>query len=60
MKVQEIITETASVGASVAGSMAPISQSLGGPIRRANPPKPAKYSNSVNSLQKRKKHDARG
>jgi hypothetical protein len=60
MRASEFITETASIGASSAGSMATISQSLGGPIRRANPPKPAKYSNSVNSLQKRKKHDARG
>lgn len=60
MRAREFITETASVGASVAGSMAPISQSLGGPIRRAKPPKPAKYSNSVNSLPKRKNDNARG
>lgn len=60
MRASEFITETASVGATSAGSIAAISQSLGGPIRRTVMPKPAKYSNSVKSLQRRKKHDARG
>ena len=60
MRASEFITETASAGATSAGSVAAISQGLGGPIRRANPPKPAKYSNSVKSLQRRNKHDARG
>ena len=60
MRASEFITETASAGATSAGSMATISQSLGGPIRRAGLPKPAKYSNSVKSLQRRKKYDARG
>lgn len=47
MRASEFLKEEGSSGASVAGSMAPISQSLGSPIKRLQPIKPAKYRNSL-------------
>lgn len=60
MRAREFLPEDASAGATAAGSVAPVAQPIGGMITRPQMPKTAKYSNSVNSLQKRKKNHARG
>ena len=60
MRAREIIHEDGSAGATVAGSMAPISQSLGGTISRTVITKPAKYANSAPVAKTRKKKNARG
>jgi len=58
MRAREFVFEDS--GATVSGSIASVSQPLGGPISRMGIPNPAKYSNSVNPVTKRKKKDARG
>ena len=60
MRAQEFLPEDATAGATSAGSIAVLAQPIGGMITRPQMPKTAKYSNSVNSLQKRKKNNARG
>ena len=60
MRASEFLKENGSVGATVAGSMAPISQSLGGMISRTGITKPAKYANSAPVAKPRKKQHARG
>ena len=60
MRAREFLPEDASAGATAAGSIAPVSQAIGGVISRTQMPKTAKYSNSVVSVSKRKKQNARG
>ena len=60
MRAKEFLRETGSIGATVAGSMAPISHSLGAVISRTGITKPAKYANSAPVAQLRKKQHARG
>ena len=59
MRAREFLPETASAGATASGSMAVITQPMGGMISRSQMPKPAKYANSLYSAKKRK-HNARG
>ena len=59
MRAREFLPETASAGATAAGSMAVVSQPVGMMISRGQMPKPAKYANSLYSAKKRKSH-ARG
>lgn len=58
MRAREFVIETD--GATVSGSIASVSQPLGGMISRMGITNPAKYSNSVNFVVKRKKKNARG
>jgi len=59
MRAREFVREEASAGTTVAGSMAPVSQPLGGMISRQGLVTPAKYMNSLHSGKKRKPN-ARG
>ena len=59
MRAREFMREDASAGASVAGSIAPVSQSLGGMISRQGLGEPAKYMNSFKLQKKRKRHASR-
>lgn len=59
MRAREFMREDASAGASVAGSIAPVSQPLGGMISRQGLGGPAKYMNSLQSQKKRKRHASR-
>ena len=59
MRAREFLPETASAGATASGSMAVITQPMGGMISRNQMPKPAKYANSLYSAKKRKQN-ARG
>lgn len=47
MRAKEFIRETASAGASCAGSVATVAQPLGSVIKRTVSNKPAKYANSL-------------
>ena len=60
MRAREFIQEDATAGATSAGSIATIAVPVGSIITRPQMPKTAKYSNSVRSITKRKKYDARG
>ena len=60
MRANEFLREDGSAGATVAGSMAPISQSLGATISRTGITKPAKYANSAPVAKQRKKQNALG
>ena len=59
MRARDFMTENASAGATGAGSVAPVSQPLGGMIERTAMPNVAKYMNSFDPKKKRKQH-ARG
>ena len=59
MRASEFLREDGSIGATVAGSMAPISHSLGAVITRPGIAKPAKYANSAPVAQRKKKHVVR-
>ena len=60
MRASEFLKENGSIGATVAGSVAPMEQSLGGMISRTVITKPAKYANSAPVAKTRKKKNARG
>jgi hypothetical protein len=60
MRAREFLPEDATAGATSAGSVATVSQPLGGMISRTQMPKPAKYSNSAYKAPNRKKQHARG
>lgn len=60
MRAKEFISENASAGATVSGSIAPIAQPLGQLISRMGLDKTNKYSNRARSLQTgKKKHVSR-
>ena len=59
MRAREFMAENASAGATGAGSVATVSQPLGGMIARTATPNVAKYMNSFDPKKKRKQH-ARG
>ena len=52
MKIQEIM-ETASVGGTCAGGIAPVAQPMGEVITRQQPPRAAKYKNSAPRMGQR-------
>jgi hypothetical protein len=56
MRAKEFLPENAAASTTSAGSMAPVSQSLGSLISRTGFGKPAKYMNSFNPAKKRKRH----
>jgi hypothetical protein len=54
MRAREFVTETASAGASSAGSVAAVSMPLGQTISRQSTISPAKYQNSLKTRKKLK------
>ena len=59
MRAREFMREDASAGATVAGSMAPVAQPVGGVIARQALGAPAKYMNTFKSGKKRRRHASR-
>jgi cephalosporin-C deacetylase-like acetyl esterase len=55
MRAREFVTETASAGASSAGSVAAVSMPLGQTISRQASVYPTKYQNSLKTRKKLKK-----
>ena len=52
MRSREFVRED--IGATVSGSIAPVSQPLGGVVSRLGRPRATKYANSIKPLNKRK------
>ena len=59
MRAREFMREDASAGATVAGSMAPVAQPVGGVIARQAFNAPAKYMNTFKPGKKRRRHASR-